>query len=213
MSRSVWCALPKSMAAVLLTWTPALLYANPQAQAADPAQVVQRMIEAARRGDVEEFLSGLTAESRKTVEESYAGSAALREARTAFDRALDERFGAGGKMLEEPPPDLKAAIGRLKGAEVLEAKPGPAGTTLLRVRTTLQVDESTVSREDNLVLQKEKGAWRLALGFVPDGGRLQEQKAAIERITAEVRGGAHKDRVAAMVALANALERKEETGR
>jgi hypothetical protein len=180
------------------------------APAQTPDQLIKNLVEAARKGDVEGFLSGLTEGSRKAVTESVANRSALRQALEDFEKALDERFGRGAEVLATPQDDLKTAIGRLAGAEVISQAERPDGSVELRVKTAIKVeDEHTVNREDTLVARREGGDWKLALGFAADRGMTAERKAAAGRIAREVRDGKYKDRLAAMLALADAWARKE----
>lgn len=180
-------------------------------QSATPEQLIADLQEAARKGDIEGFLSGLTAESRKIVEKSYADRPLSRHAQEEFRRALDERFGKGAEMLTAPEDDLRTAIGRIVSAEVVSKKDGPDGSVEFEVKTTVNTgDEKTATREDTLVARKEDGAWKLALrGFPADRRDADQIKATIERFTADVRNGKYPDRMAAMLALDNALIGKE----
>ena len=179
-------------------------------QAQTPEQLIQNLLEAARKGDVETFLTGLTAESRKAATDSFANEAALRQARDEFKKALDERFGAGATVIEDTPIDLKTAIARLASAEIVGRQSKPDGSVELKVRTSTRTDGGeTVSREETQVVRREAGVWKLAVGFAPPGTIAAEWKAAFERITREVREGKYKDRIEAMVALDNSLTRRE----
>jgi hypothetical protein len=72
------------------------------------------------------------------------------------------------------------------------------------VKSTFKADGGkTVEREDTLLARQEDGGWKLILGY-PPRGVTAAQKAAAARVTREVRDGRYKDRLAAMVALANA---------
>jgi hypothetical protein len=192
---------------VILCVSPSVFAGEP---ARTPDQLIKNLVEAARKGDVEGFLSGLTEGSRKALTESVANRSALRQALDDFEKALDERFGGGAEVLATPQDDLKTAIGRLAGAEVISQAERPDGSVELRVKTAIKVDgERTVNREDTLVARREGGDWKLALGFAADGGMTAERKAVAGRIAREVRDGKYKDRLAAMSALADAWARKE----
>jgi hypothetical protein len=194
--------------AVLVLCVSTLVRADETART--PEQLIKSLIEAARRGDVEGFLGGLTVDSRKALTESVAGQATLRQAGEEFQKALDERFGKGTKTLAAAPEDLKAALGHLVAAEVVSQKKRPDGSVELQVKTSVKDDGGrVVSHEDSLVAREEGGSWKLALGFAADGKVVAQMKAAAEQITQEVLKGTYKDRLSAMVALANAWARKE----
>jgi len=192
-------------ATTMLLWMASSL-AHAIAPAKTPDELIQNLLTAAQEGNTEDYLAGLTANSRKAVIDSFASEAVLREAQQSFQQALDERFGKGSKILEADPDNIKSAISRLTAAEILEKKAGPGGTMQLRVRASFkQSDGKTVTREDTLIALPEGGGWKLVLSFVP-GAKLQlASKAALERITKQVKDGQFKDRTSAMVALANNL--------
>lgn len=173
-----------------------------------PEQLVESLMQAARKGDVPGFLSGLTAESGKAMTESYATQASLHKALQAFQGALDKQFGKGAAMAEEEPEPIGAALKRLIGAEVLGRDKVSDDAVTLKVRTTLIAGQQKLTREETLTVRREGGAWKLVLGFAPgDGGAAR--KAAAEKITREVQDGKYKDRHSAMLALANAWAVKE----
>jgi hypothetical protein len=186
---------------LLSVWLLATAIVN--GQTAD--QVVKNLLTAAQNGDADRFLSGLTAESRRAVTESLAGEAELRTVGEDFRKALDETFGAGTGALAVPPDDLRAALGRLAGAEILRQERRPDGSLEVRVKTALKTEDGrTISQEETLVFRQERGGWRLALGLASDGRIVTERKAAAEQIIKEVHEGRYKDRLSAMLALANA---------
>jgi hypothetical protein len=196
-----------AMAVVLLCPTIVVAAGAP---AETPEQLIRDLAGAARRGDVEGFLAGLTADSRKALKDSLANQAALRQARDEFQKALDERFGRSAGALEEPAEDLAAAIAPLAAAEFLGQKTRTDGSVDVRVKTVLKAEDGkTTSHEDTLVARREGGAWVLALGFTTGGGKAAARKAAADKITQDVRAGKYQDRLSAMVALANAWTRKE----
>ena len=194
-------------ALAVILWANILAFGG---QAQTPELLIQTLLEAARNGDVEAFLSGLTAESRKTASDSFANEAALRQARDEFKKALDERFGGGATIIEDPLIDLRTVIGRLAAAEVVGRQNKPDGSVELKVKTSIRAQGGeTVSRDETLVMRQEGGRWRLLLGFAPPGTIAAERKTAAERITREVREGKYKDRIEAMIALDNAWTRRE----
>jgi hypothetical protein len=200
------CARFIGMAALFL-W--AVSFADARSAAKTPADLVSNLVTAAHQGDVEGFLSGLTASSRKAMTQSFSDRESLRGEQQKFLKALDERFGKGAMVISAPEGDIRTALMSIVSAEVLEEKPGPGGTVQLRVKASLKgPDEKTVSREDTLIAQREGGAWKLVLGFAPDDRSTADAKAAIERLTKGVVEGQFKDRMSAMISLSNALSAK-----
>jgi hypothetical protein len=178
-----------------------------------PEQLIANLVAAAQAGDGDAVLSNLTVESRRAVIASFVDRAALRAGLTQFRSALDQRFGAGGELLEPPPRDLAISIGRVAGAEILSESVVAEGMEL-QVRTTLRAEDgSDRFREDSLLARQQSGGWRLALGLTTDGGVASAQAAAVERVTQAVRDGAYQDRTEAMVALADAWSSEEAAAR
>jgi len=197
-----------SLAAIL--FIAAASYNFAKLQSTTPEELITNLQDAAHKGDVDAFLSGLTAESRKAVEKSYADRPLLRQTQDEFRKALDERFGQGTAFVRSGDGDLRAAIGRLAPAEVVSKKDRTDGSVELQVKTTIKTDgDKTTSREDTLVALKEDGAWKLVLGFPADRSDAGQIRATVERFAADVRSGKYQDRMAAMLALDKALAPKE----
>jgi hypothetical protein len=179
-------------------------------QSDSPEQLVVGLQKAASSGEVEGFLSGLTRESRDIVEKSYADRVLLRQAQTEFQKALDEKFGNGTEFLPAAEDDLRSAISRIAATEVVSKKEAADGSVELKLRTTVKTDsDKTANIENTVAARKENGEWKLSLGFPEKRLNVARIKADIERITAEVRSGRYEDRVAAMIALDNAVRAKE----
>ncbi len=189
----------------VIAWLLGATFVHAATPAKTPEDLIGSLIAAARQGATDDFLANLTARSRKAVSESFARQAAVEEAQEVFRQAMDERFGKGAKTLLSAPDDLKSAISRLAGAEILEKKPGPGGTMSVRVKSSLEDPAGKVwTREDTLHLQREDGgAWKLEVAFPQE--RKPGSKAVLEEFTRRVKDGEFKDRTAAMVALSNAL--------
>jgi hypothetical protein len=165
-------------------------------QSDSPEQLVVGLQKAASSGEVEGFLSGLTRESRDIVEKSYADRVLLRQAQTEFLPAAED--------------DLRSAISRIAATEVVSKKEAADGSVELKLRTTVKTDsDKTANIENTVAARKENGEWKLSLGFPEKRLNVARIKADIERITAEVRSGRYEDRVAAMIALDNAVRAKE----
>lgn len=198
----------RSAALAVLLLGPVIVSAG--APAETPEQLIRHLAGAAQRGDVEDFLSGLTADSRKALKESLANQASLHQARDEFQKALDERFGRGAGTLEEPPEGLRAAIGPLAAAEFVGQKKRADGSVEVRVKTATPTGGGQATgREGTLVARQEGGAWVLELGFPADGGKAAARKTAADQITRDVRAGKYHDRLSAMIALADAWTKKE----
>ncbi|MGH9495036.1 MAG: hypothetical protein ACRD3B_08575, partial [Candidatus Sulfotelmatobacter sp.] len=152
----------------------------------------------------DELLSYLTASSRKALADSFADEAAMRGAQQEFQGALDEKFGKGGEVLASPVDDLKTAMARLGGADVVETKPASGGSVQIRIKATIKVpDGKSPTREETLLARKEGGSWKLVIGFAPHS----DPKAAFARATKEVKEGKYKDRNEAMIALSDAISK------
>lgn len=188
-----------------------ILLAAAMAQASAPAKtpedLVRNLTAAAQQGNSDEVMSYLTASSRKALTDSFASQAAMRSAQQEFQQALDEKFGKGGELLASPVDDIKTAMGRLGGAEVLETKPSTGGSVHIRIKASIKVpDGKSITREETLLAHKEGGGWKLVIGFPPH----KDAKAAFARATKEVKEGKYKDRNEAMIALANVISESSE---
>lgn len=178
--------------------------AHASGPAGTPEQLVQQMNAAAKAGDANGFLSYLTTDARKAVQDSVASQASLRVAQESFQKALDDRFGKGAPILTAPPMDLKTAISGISSFELLDKKPGPAGTVDLRVRTYLKTPQGkTVVREDTFAAGLENGSWKLDL----NPGQSLDAKAelaAVNRTAAALGNGEFRDRNSALSGLSQA---------
>ena len=175
-----------------------------------PEQLIAKLQQSASKGDVEGVLSGLTAESRKAVEKSYADREPLDQSREEFRKALNEHFGEGQAFLPVKEDDLKATIGRLLSTEVVSQKEYADGSVEVQVKTSIKGDgDKSKTVESTLLVRKEEGEWRLALGLSPNRSDADRIKAAIQVATKDVRDGKYQDRFTAMVALDNALNQAE----
>jgi len=190
------------VATFLLLGVPTLAYAGTPAKT--PEELIRNLITAAQQGNTDDFLAGLTMSSRKALEGAMARRAAVDAANQAFRQALDERFGKGAPVLSSPPEDLKSAISRLADAEVVEKKPAPAGGVHLRVKTSIKgAGGPAVTHEETLLARQEGGAWKLVVISPPE--KQPGSRAILEDYTKKVKAGEFKDRMAAMIALDNAL--------
>ncbi len=179
-----------------------------------PDQLIKNLISAAQKPDIEDFLSGLTDDSRKAVEESYRRQASLNQKQDEFRNALDKRFGGGTEFFPDLPDSLDASIKRFVSAEVLSQNQKPDGSVEMRVKTTLKNEnKETVISDDNIIVSKTNGGWKLSLGFPTAKLDLNNTVAVIERVTREVNEGKYSDRVSAMLELDKALRTQEVTGK
>lgn len=177
-----------------------------------PEALVAELQRAANDRDVESFLSYLTAESRRAVEASYAESVSVRNAQAEFEKVLDEKFGKGTEWIAdaEPADDLNTTITRISRVELLSKTETADGSVTLKVRTTIKTDgDRTTSFEETVGARQENGEWKLSLGFPETSFDSERIKKDIERIIGEVRTGKYDDRVAAMIAVDNAMRREE----
>jgi hypothetical protein len=191
-----------TVAILVLVWTTALAYSAPLAKT--PDDLIRNLINAAQQGNTDDFLAGLTSSSRKAVADSFLRQRELDAAQQAFQQALDERFGKGAPTLPSSPEDLKSAIGRLAGAELVEKAPAPGGGMKLRVKTSVKGTGGVVAtRDETLLARQEGGAWKLVLVSPPE--KQPGSKSILEDFTKKLKAGEFKDRMAAMIALDNAL--------
>ena len=185
-------------------------------QSDTPEKLIAELQRAANHRDVETFLSYLTAESRKAVESSYVESASNSAAQEEFQKALDEKFGKGTDWIPDvdPAEDLTRTITRITAAEVISKTETPDGLVELKVRTNVRGDgEEATMVEQTVGAEREKDEWKLSLGYPemrPDAEWIKKEFA---RIAAEVRDGKYEDRVAAMIALDNAIRKNTNSGK
>jgi hypothetical protein len=191
--------------------TSILAAATPPART--PEQVLENLVQAAQKGDVEEVLSCMTADSRQAVTESFVRQAALRKAGESFRAALEARFGKGAEMLTAPPDDLATAVGRLAAAEIVAKTARPDGSVELQVKTSIRQDGQMVTREERVHVVRERGSWKLSLGFAPDRNRAAQQETAAEQIRQRIQQGEYKDPLSAMVALDQAWAPQKGSGK
>jgi hypothetical protein len=194
---------------VFLLVTSLFLCTNAAAQT--PEQLIKSLVEAVQKGDAEGFRSVLTADSQKALTESLSSQASLRQAQEESIKALDERFGKGTTVLKTPPEGLKPAFGHLAAAEVESQQEMPDGSIELRVKTLFKGKVRQVqSREDIVVARMEEGRkLDMVPRFTADAWIAAQRRAAIERITQEIRTGMFQDRQSAMLAILNAWKGKE----
>ncbi|HVF30851.1 MAG TPA: hypothetical protein VNA22_07770 [Pyrinomonadaceae bacterium] len=181
-------------------------------RADSPEQLVAELQKAASDGDVEGYLSTLTSESRKVVESSDANRVSLREAQAEFQKALDEKFGAGTAWVPDTTErgDLRGAISEIVAAEMVSKKEGEDGSVELKIRTTVKTgDDTTATVENTVAARKEDDEWKLSLGFAKERLDTERIKGEVARIAGEVRAGKYEDRIAAMIALDNSIRRME----
>ena len=166
-----------------------------------PERLIQELAAAAKSGDTDAFLSHLTAESRKAVDQSLETKAALRAARQEFGEALDARFGKGQPAPMSQPKDFESVLRRIRSFELVSKQSGPNGTVDLRVKTTLNIEGfKTRVSEHTFVAREEGGVWKLELN-PNERIDITKEKTALNRVMADVRNGQFKDRESALLAL------------
>lgn len=166
-----------------------------------PEQLIQELAAAAKSGDTDAFLSHLTDESRRAVDEWLKNQLNLRQAQEDFLKALDERFPESRPKVIPPSRDLKHVLGRISSMELVSKKEGPGDTMELRVKTSSQIPGGrTICHEDTFLTRKENGGWKLKIDPGPLD-RMLAKKAALERLTAAVRNQEFRDRRSALLEL------------
>jgi hypothetical protein len=166
-----------------------------------PEDLIHELDASAKAKDADRFLSQLTNESHKKVNDWLASQADLQRAQDDFRKALDEKFPESRTKEASAPQDIKQVLGSITSLELVSQKEGPDGTMELRVKTTRRTPEGkTVSHEDTFVAQKENGAWKLKIDPGPPE-TIAGQKAALERVTASVRNQEFHDRPTALLEL------------
>jgi hypothetical protein len=132
-------------------------YALAGAPANSPEELIQDLVSAANKDDVEGFLGNLTDDSRKAVEALNTRRALLTGSTDHLSRIVTNK----------PANDLKSTLRLLNALEILSKVEHPDGSVELRLRSSIQVaDGKTVSQEDTLFARKEGGSWRL-IGWTP----------------------------------------------
>ncbi len=169
--------------------------------ARSPEQLIQDLAAAAKSGDTDAFLSHLTDESRKAVDEWLKNQANLRQAQENLLKALDERFPESRAKVIPPTRDLKRVLGLISSLELVSKKEGPGGTMELRVKTSRQIPGGrTTCHEDTFLTSRENGDWKLKIDPGPVD-RMLAEKAALERVTVAVRNQEFRDRRSALLEL------------
>jgi hypothetical protein len=169
--------------------------------ATTPEELIHDLDSSAKAQDADRFLSNLTTESRKVLNEWLTNQADLQRAQEDFRKALDEQFPESRTKETPTVVDLKQVLGTITSFEFVSKKEGPGGGMDLRVKTTRRTPEGAiVSHEDTFQAQQENGAWKLKIDPGP-ADRIAAQKAAFVRVTTSVRNREFRDRPTALLEL------------
>lgn len=181
--------------------------AVPSFAAADLQQLLQALVAAARKGDVQGFLANTSRASQRALAEAEAAQKKLDEAQKNFQAALDQRFGEGHGATSSAPRGRKTVLGRLVSLELLSVQQKSPDEALLRMKTSSKdTTGRVIAEEDTFTAVREGGKWKVVLTNLAEGAsQIAAARADIfAQVTNQVRRGDFKDRVSAMVALANA---------
>jgi hypothetical protein len=176
--------------------------------ASTPQQLVQALVETARKGDTEGFLSNLSSATQQALKDSEAAQDKLSQAQKTFEHSLDEHFGEGPPLQRHGPSDseggLKAVLARLVNLELLGAESKPPDQMELRIKTSSKNFAGRVMTEEGTFMAvKEGDEWKLVLTGIADGARQVAEKRAmaLDQVTKQVLDGAFEDRISALTAL------------
>lgn len=175
------------------------------ASAADtPQQLLLRLTQAAHNRDLQGFVANLSAPSRAELARETAAGNELSQARARFEAALDAHFG-GGRPPSFPPPDRASVLARFVSLELLNLREQGLNRAQLEIRTLSRDHKGRqVSEEDSFAAVRERGQWRLDLLSLLRGSRqiTAARTAVFSEATKEVYQGTSKDRLSAMIAVA-----------
>jgi hypothetical protein len=176
--------------------------------ASTPQQLVQALMETARKVDTEGFLSNLSSATRQALKDSEAAQDKLSQAQKTFEHSLDEHFGEGPPLQRHGAPDseggLKAVLARLVNLELLGAESKPPDQLELRIKTSSKNFAGRVMTEEGTFMAvKEGDEWKLVLTGIAESARQDAEKRtmALDQVTKQVQDGAFKDRISALTAL------------
>jgi hypothetical protein len=166
-----------------------------------PEQLIQNLTAAAKARNTERFLSYLTSDSHKAIDEWLKVEENLERARENFQKALDERFPESRTNVVPAQVDFTRVLSLISALELVSQNEQPGGELELRLRTSRQIPGGqTLVHEDPFLAQKENGEWKLKIDPGPVDGMLRRQ-AAFERVTAAVQHQDFSDRPSAIAAL------------
>jgi len=187
-----------------------LVLATPATAASTPGELVQELVRAAHSGDEKAFLAAMTAGTRHAMTDAEAAGSKLKGAEKNFLAALDERFGVGqlGGGVRFPITDRKAVLSRFVNIDLIGVEQKKPSEARLRLKTVTKISgDQVATEEDTFPAIKKSGQWKLDLTDLTQGiiQAAAQRTAAYEHVTQEIRSGAFKDRISALIGLAKAL--------
>jgi hypothetical protein len=195
---------------------PLVALASPAIAANTPEALVRELTQAAYNGDEKAFVANLTGDTQRAMAEVDATSSKLVEAKKNFQAALDERFGNSPPGGGQQPGivDRKTVLSRLVNIELIGVEQKTPTEAELRLKTISKGSgDQTVTEEDTLPAVKEGDEWKLELADLTRRiiQGLDKGVTAYAQVAAEVRSGAFKDRLSAVLAVLKA--QRSEAGR
>jgi hypothetical protein len=184
-----------------------VVLASPAVAASTPRELIQELTRAAHDGDVKGFLAAMSANTRRAMAEAEAAGSKLALAQKDFSAALDERFGVGqlGGAARFPIADRKAVLSRFVEIDLAGVEQKTRNKARLRLKTAAKnFGGQTATEEDTFPAVKENGQWKLDLTDLTQEKihTAVQRAAAYEHVAGEIRSGAFKDRISALIALA-----------
>jgi len=182
---------------------------SPIVAASTPGELVQELSQTAHDSDQKGFLAAMSASTRRAMAEAEAMGSKLTLAQKDFSTALDESFGIGllGGAARFPIADRKAVLARFVAIDLVGVEQKSPKEARLRLKTiTKNFGDQTATEEDTFTAVKENGEWKLDLSDLTHGimRTAVQRAAAYKHVAEEVRSGAFKDRISALIALAKA---------
>ena len=182
---------------------------SPAVAASTPGELVQELSRTAHDSDQKGFLAAMSASTRRAMAEAEAMGSKLTLAQKDFSTALDESFGIGllGGAARFPIADRKAVLARFVAIDLVGVEQKTPKEARLRLKTiTKNFGDQTATEEDTFTAVKENGEWKLDLSDLTHGimRTAVQRAAAYKHVAEEVRSGAFKDRISALIALAKA---------
>ncbi|MGO8846344.1 MAG: hypothetical protein ACLQFI_13585 [Methylocella sp.] len=170
---------------------------------------MQELSQTAHDSDQKGFLAAMSANTRHAMAEAEAMGSKLTLAQKDFSTALDESFGIGllGGAARFPIADRKAVLARFVAIDLVGVEQKTPKEARLRLKTiTKNFGDQTATEEDTFTAVKENGEWKLDLSDLTHGimRTAVQRAAAYKHVAEEVRSGAFKDRISALIALAKA---------
>jgi hypothetical protein len=191
-------------------------------RAGSPADAVRLLEAATRDGNFEERLALTPKRDRDMVIKARNTFKRLKQASTAFDDALDARFGPDASHPRKQTHDLGAAFDTADDnarIELVSQEPIDDNTVHLKLKMTRTSDEKTGATKTNEVdclALKEDDGWKLKMGTDANAESkddllitvLERQIGAYERGTTDIKSGQYTSRADALATLHSQLTGK-----